>query len=75
MCQKQTGKRSGEVVENTYLWKKRTENEPKTKLLMLLKIKQGEKRTKNEPKKYPRINVARQKTDGQDGRATSHDCN
>jgi len=23
-----TGKRSGEVVENTYLWKKRTENEP-----------------------------------------------
>jgi hypothetical protein len=23
-----TGNRSGEVVENTYLWKKRTENEP-----------------------------------------------
>jgi hypothetical protein len=23
-----TGKRSGEVVENTWLWKKRTENEP-----------------------------------------------
>jgi hypothetical protein len=26
-----TGKRSGEVVENTLLWKKRTENEPENK--------------------------------------------
>ena len=26
--QKQTGKQSGEVVENTFLWKKLTENEP-----------------------------------------------
>src|SRR5690349_12661319 len=27
-----TGNRSGEVVENTFLWKKRTENEPENKL-------------------------------------------
>jgi len=27
-AKKRTGNRSGEVVENTYLWKKRTENEP-----------------------------------------------
>ncbi|HEV2247926.1 MAG TPA: hypothetical protein VGW37_14840 [Terriglobia bacterium] len=40
---KRTGKRSREVVENTYLWKKRTENEPKTKRAMLLKIQDVQK--------------------------------
>ena len=43
-----TGKQSWEVVENTHLWKKQTENEPKTKLPMLLKIKHGEKRTEKQ---------------------------
>ena len=36
-----TEKRSGEVVENIRAVKKRTENEPKTKLPILLKIKDG----------------------------------
>ena len=28
--QKQTGKQSGEVIENTFPWKKQTENKPET---------------------------------------------
>ena len=36
--QKRTGKRSGEVVENTFLWKKRTGTNRKTNRAMLLKI-------------------------------------
>ena len=40
--QKQTGKQSGEVIENTFLWKKRTENEPKTNRAMLLKIHESQ---------------------------------
>ena len=39
--QKRTGKQSGEVVENTYLWKKQTGTKLKTKRAMLLKIQDG----------------------------------
>jgi len=46
--QKRTGKRSGEIVENTYLWKKRTGNEPKTKRAML-KFKTAKSLVENKP--------------------------
>jgi hypothetical protein len=36
-------KQSGEVVENTFLWKKQAQNEPKTNPAMLLKINNGQK--------------------------------
>jgi hypothetical protein len=42
-----TGKRSGEVVENTCLWKKRTENEPENEQRHVAK---NRRRRKNEPK-------------------------
>src|SRR5574340_609912 len=45
---RQTGKQSGEVVENTWLWKKQTGNKPKTNLPILLKTLEGRK---NEPEK------------------------
>ena len=42
--QKQTGKQSGEVIENTYLWKKQTENKPNAKRAMSLKTRESGKR-------------------------------
>ena len=41
--QKRTGKRSGEVVENTWLWKKRTGTNLRTNLPILLKINDSQK--------------------------------
>ena len=46
--QKQTGKQSGEVVENTYLWKKRTGTNRKTKRAMFLKIQDGEESSREQ---------------------------
>ncbi|HET9178326.1 MAG TPA: hypothetical protein VFQ24_08205 [Terriglobia bacterium] len=42
-------KQSGEVAENTCLWKKQTGNKPKTKLPILLKILDDKKRTGEKP--------------------------
>ena len=47
--QKQIEKQSGEVFENTCLWKKRTENELETKRAMLLKIQEAKNLVENKP--------------------------
>src|SRR5690348_7373718 len=47
-----TGKRSGEVVENTFLWKKRT---GKSKPAMLLKTKAAEHEPRREPHHRARL--------------------
>ena len=41
--QKRTEKQSGEVVENTYLWEKRTENEPENEATDLIENIRGSK--------------------------------
>ncbi|HET9178538.1 MAG TPA: hypothetical protein VFQ24_09305 [Terriglobia bacterium] len=46
----QTGKQSGEVIENTCLWKKRTGTNLKTKLPILLKTLESQKKRTGVPR-------------------------
>ena len=57
--QKRTGKRSGEVVENKYLWKKQTGTNRKTKLPISLKILESEKTSPEPSWENIRSDVAR----------------